>query len=70
MLLFLIFTEHKAPPLQIVTEEFKKLLLQSVNLPAGQYWVQWGMTGSLASGPWCPPVTISGQAVTGELYKV
>ena len=41
----------------------------SVNLPAGQYWVQWGMTGSLASGPWCPPVTISGQAITGDALQ-
>ncbi len=40
-----------------------------VNLPAGQYWVQWGMTGSLASGPWCPPVTISGQAITGDALQ-
>ena len=37
-----------------------------VNLPAGTYWIEWGYTGTLASGPWCPPVTISGQAVTGN----
>jgi hypothetical protein len=40
-----------------------------VNLPAGQYWVQWGMTGSLGSGPWCPPVTIAGQAITGDALQ-
>ena len=27
------------------------------------------MTGSLASGPWCPPVTISGQAITGDALQ-
>lgn len=35
-------------------------------LPPGTYWVQWGLTGSLASGPWVPPVTIPNQAVTGD----
>lgn len=36
------------------------------NLPAGTYWVQWGITGSLASGPWQPPVSIQGVAITGN----
>ncbi len=39
------------------------------NLPAGEYWVQWGVTGSLSSGPWCPPVTIQGVAVTGNALQ-
>lgn len=25
------------------------------NLAAGNYWLRWGITGSLASGPWQPP---------------
>jgi hypothetical protein len=41
-----------------------------VNLPAGQYWVQWGITGSSTSGPWCPPVTIQGVAVTGDALQL
>lgn len=32
----------------------------------GTYWLDWTMTGSLASGPWQPPVTILGQFVTGN----
>ena len=40
------------------------------NLPAGQYWVQFGVTGSGASGPWCPPVTIPGVAVTGDALQL
>lgn len=36
------------------------------NLPAGTYWVQWGVTGSSTSGPWQPPVTIQGVAITGN----
>jgi hypothetical protein len=30
-------------------------------LPAGTYWVDWQAAGSLASGPWAPPVSILGQ---------
>jgi hypothetical protein len=35
-------------------------------LPAGTYWLDWQVDGSLSSGPWAPPVTINGQAVTGN----
>lgn len=37
-----------------------------LNLPPGQFWVQWQYGGTLASGPWCPPVTILGRARTGN----
>jgi hypothetical protein len=30
-------------------------------LPAGTYWLDWQTGGTLASGPWAPPVTILGQ---------
>jgi hypothetical protein len=30
-------------------------------LPAGTYWVDWQVGGTLASGPWAPPVSILGQ---------
>lgn len=30
-------------------------------LPEGTYWVDWQLSGSLASGPWAPAVTLSGQ---------
>jgi hypothetical protein len=41
-----------------------------VNLDAGTYWVEWGATGSLASGPWVPPITINGQTTTGNARQV
>ena len=39
------------------------------NLPAGQYWVQFGFTGTASSGPWTPPVTITGQTNTGDALQ-
>jgi hypothetical protein len=38
-------------------------------LPAGNYWLAVQMNGTLASGPWCPPVTITGQATTGNAIQ-
>ena len=35
-------------------------------LEPGTYWVEYTLNGSLASGPWAPPITINGQAVTGN----
>jgi len=39
-------------------------------LPAGTYWLQWGTTGSLASGPWTVPRSIFGQQVTGNALQL
>ena len=33
----------------------------SLTLGPGTYWLDWQTTGSLASGPWAPAVTIAGQ---------
>jgi hypothetical protein len=38
-------------------------------LTEGTYWIHWQSNGSLTSGPWCPPVTILGQAVTGDALQ-
>lgn len=40
-----------------------------LSLIAGTYWVQWGATGSLSSGPWMVPVTITGQTTTGNALQ-
>ncbi|HBX52394.1 MAG: hypothetical protein A2275_06180 [Bacteroidetes bacterium RIFOXYA12_FULL_35_11] len=37
-----------------------------LTLTTGTYWVEWTCAGSMASGPWAPPVTISGQPATGN----
>jgi hypothetical protein len=31
--------------------------IPDVVLPAGAYWLRWGLTGTLASGPWAPPTS-------------
>jgi hypothetical protein len=40
-----------------------------VSLSPGHYWVEWACTGTLASGPWAPPIAILGQAVTGNALQ-
>jgi uncharacterized repeat protein (TIGR01451 family) len=35
-------------------------------LSEGTYWLDWNSDGTLASGPWVPPVTILGQTTTGN----
>jgi hypothetical protein len=37
-----------------------------VTLGEGTYWVVWQTDGSFASGPWAPPVTITGNSTTGD----
>jgi len=38
----------------------------ATTLAPATYWVEWQMAGTLASGPWAPPITINGQATTGN----
>jgi hypothetical protein len=40
-----------------------------VILTPGTYWIDWTTDGSLASGPWAPPVTILGQTTTGNALQ-
>ncbi|MFH1679824.1 MAG: hypothetical protein ABIH26_04175 [Candidatus Eisenbacteria bacterium] len=37
-----------------------------VVLGPGTYWLAWMTDGTLASGPWAPPITINGQTTTGN----
>jgi len=38
----------------------------SAYLLPGYYWLDWMVDGSLASGPWAPPISIIGQTTTGN----
>jgi len=40
-----------------------------VILPPGTYWLDWLTDGSLASGPWAPPISILGQTTTGNAMQ-
>ncbi len=37
-----------------------------LTLQPGTYWVDFTLAGSLSSGPWAPPITITGQSTTGN----
>jgi hypothetical protein len=55
------------------TNSARAIMMQTstvgIVLPEGTYWVHWQSNGSLASGPWCPPVTILDVAVTGDALQ-
>jgi hypothetical protein len=38
-------------------------------LAPGTYWLDWQTDGSLGSGPWAPPLTIIGNATTGDALQ-
>jgi len=38
-------------------------------LGPGQYWVDWMCAGSLASGPWAPPISIWNATITGDALQ-
>lgn len=59
----------------IATASTRPIMNVDVNLgglvlEAGTYWVDWGLTGTLASGPWTPPITILGQTTTGDALQL
>lgn len=40
-----------------------------LSLGAGAYWIAWQTGGTLASGPWAPPITITGVTNTGNALQ-
>jgi hypothetical protein len=40
-----------------------------VTLPPGTYWIDLQADGTLASGPWAPPISILGQTTTGNALQ-
>lgn len=41
-----------------------------ISLPRGTYWLDWMTDGSASySGPWVPPVTVTGQTTTGNALQ-
>jgi len=54
------------------TNSQRPIMSVQVNLPSsvtfmpGTYWIEYRFGGTLASGPWACPITITGQATTGN----
>lgn len=44
----------------------KQTVTIGVTLGEGHYWIDWQTSGSLSSGPWVPPISITGQTNTGD----
>src|SRR5690606_7469841 len=40
-----------------------------LSLTAGTYWIEYSFAGSGASGPWAPPIVITGSAATGNALQ-
>ena len=51
-------------PLQVVTANTTGL-----SLSAGTYWVEYMFAGTGASGPWAPPIVITGNSTTGNAMQ-
>ena len=48
---------------------FANTVTLGVTLTAGTYWLDWQTGGTLASGPWAPPISILGQTTTGNALQ-
>lgn len=48
---------------------FANTLTVGTYLAPGEYWMDWAATGSLASGPWAPPIDILGNTTTGDALR-
>jgi len=44
-------------------------IMQPLILPAGTYWVEFRLDGTLTSGPFVPPISIPGQTNTGNAIQ-
>ena len=51
------------PVMEIVCET------PGLTLEPGTYWVEYSFDGSGSSGPWAPPITITGQTTTGNALQ-
>lgn len=51
-------------PIMAVEMDFGGLILN-----AGQFWIDWQAAGSLASGPWAPPVSSASAFITGNAQQ-
>jgi hypothetical protein len=48
---------------------FRNVVSAGFTLNPGTYWLDWAAGGTLASGPWANPITITGQNTTGNALQ-
>ncbi len=56
------------------TDTSRPIMISTANtagleLAPGTYWLDWDASGSLASGPWAPPIAILGELNTGNAMQ-
>jgi hypothetical protein len=61
-----VYRASETTPTNTQRPLMRQVVNLGVTLPAGTYWLDWQTTGSLASGPWVPPIVITGQTTTGN----
>jgi hypothetical protein len=52
-----------------IMEDTVSIHAPCAHLGPGVYWLDWQTDGTLASGPWAPPITILGQTTTGNALQ-
>ena len=52
-----IYRVTDTAPADVTRPIMRVTVATPVTLPPGTYWVDYQFAGSLASGPWAPPVT-------------
>lgn len=65
-----IYRVSETSPLATNRPVMRNIAAVDVTLEPGTYWLDWTTDGTLAlSGPWAPPITITGQTTTGNALQ-
>lgn len=62
-------TDGTRPIQSVLVTLANPLPLNSAAIPGGRYFLQWRLTGTGASGPFVPPITVLGSAATGNAIQ-
>ncbi len=62
-----VYRASETTPTNTARPLMRQVVNLGVTLPAGTYWLDWQTLGSTTlSGPWVPPIVITGQNTTGN----
>jgi hypothetical protein len=62
-------TDGTRPIQSVLVTLANPLNLNSASIAGGRYFLRWSLTGTGASGPFVPPVTVLGSRVTGDALQ-